>query len=73
MFPDEPYQATLTVNSLNGVQIAQVQSDEQGHFQVRFVPGEYIRIQFLEDCRSQAINPSHVEDQQIHTDHCPLR
>lgn len=40
--PDEPYQATLTVNSLNGVQIAQVQSDEQGHFQVALVPGEYI-------------------------------
>jgi hypothetical protein len=40
--PDQPYQATLTVNSLNGVQIAQFQSDEQGQFQVSLVPGEYI-------------------------------
>lgn len=40
--PDQPYQATLTVNSLTGLQIAQFQSDEQGRFQVSLVPGEYI-------------------------------
>ena len=40
--PDQPYQATLTVNSLNGVQIAQFQSDAQGRFSVPLVPGEYI-------------------------------
>ena len=40
--PDQPYQATLTVASRNGVQIAQFQSDAQGHFQVSLVPGEYI-------------------------------
>ena len=40
--PDQPYQATLTVNSLNGVQIVQFQSDAQGRFQVSLVPGEYI-------------------------------
>ena len=40
--PDQPYQATLTVNSLNGVQIAQFQTDEQGRFQVSLVPGQYI-------------------------------
>jgi hypothetical protein len=40
--PDQPYQATLTVKSPNGVQIVQVQSDAQGRFQVPLVPGEYI-------------------------------
>jgi len=40
--PDQPYQATLTVNSLSGVQIAQFQSDAQGRFSVPLVPGEYI-------------------------------
>ena len=39
---DQPYQATLTVTSLNGVQITQFQSDEQGRFRVSLVPGEYI-------------------------------
>lgn len=39
--PDDPYQATLTIISLNGVQIAQFQSDEQGRFQFPLVPGEY--------------------------------
>jgi hypothetical protein len=40
--PDQPYPASLTVNSVNGVPIAQFQSDEQGRFQVMLVPGEYI-------------------------------
>lgn len=40
--PDQPYQATLTVQSLSGVQIAQFQTDEEGHFHVPLVPGEYI-------------------------------
>jgi len=40
--PDQPYPATLTVNNLNGIPIAQFQSDEQGRFQVMLVPGEYI-------------------------------
>jgi hypothetical protein len=40
--PDQPYQATLTVKTLDGVQIAQFHSDEQGHFRVPLVPGEYI-------------------------------
>jgi len=40
--PDQPYQATLTVNSLNGAQIAQFQTDEQGRFLVSLVPGQYI-------------------------------
>ena len=40
--PDQPYQATLTVKSPNGVQIVQVQTDAQGRFQVSLVPGDYI-------------------------------
>jgi hypothetical protein len=40
--PDQPYQATLTVNSLNGVQLVQFQTDEQGRFSVPLVPGQYI-------------------------------
>lgn len=40
--PDQPYEATLTVNSLNGVQIAQFHTDEQGRFRVPLVPGEYV-------------------------------
>jgi hypothetical protein len=40
--PDQPYQATLTVKSLSGVQIAQFQTDAEGHFRVPLVPGEYI-------------------------------
>jgi hypothetical protein len=40
--PDQPYQSTLTVKTLDGVQITQIQSDEQGRFQVALVPGQYI-------------------------------
>ena len=40
--PDQPYQATLTIFSRNGVQVTQIQSDAQGRFQVSLVPGEYI-------------------------------
>ena len=40
--PDQPYQATLTVNSLNGGKIIQVQTDEQGRFKIPLMPGEYI-------------------------------
>ena len=40
--PDGPYQATLTVNSPGGIQIAQVQTDAQGHFKAPLVPGNYI-------------------------------
>ena len=40
--PDQPYQATLTVKSLDGLQIAQFQTDAQGRFRVSLVPGEYI-------------------------------
>ena len=40
--PDQPYQATLTVNSLDGRKIVQVQTDEQGRFKIPLIPGEYI-------------------------------
>lgn len=40
--PDQPYQATLTVRSPNGLQVAQFQTDEQGRFTVSLVPGQYI-------------------------------
>ena len=40
--PDQPYEATLTVKTPGGVQITQFHSDEQGHFRVPLVPGEYI-------------------------------
>ncbi|HEX2994665.1 MAG TPA: hypothetical protein VHP14_07575 [Anaerolineales bacterium] len=39
--PDGQYQATLTVKSPGGVQIAQVQTDVQGHFRIPLVPGNY--------------------------------
>jgi hypothetical protein len=40
--PDQPYSATLTVRTLDGVQIAQFHTDDRGHFQVPLVPGQYI-------------------------------
>jgi len=40
--PDQPYQAAITVNSLNGGKIVQVQTDEQGRFKIPLAPGEYI-------------------------------
>ena len=40
--PDQPYQATITVNSLDGKKIVQFQTNEQGNFNVPLAPGEYI-------------------------------
>ena len=40
--PDQPYPATLTVKTLDGLQITQFQSDAQGRFRISLVPGEYI-------------------------------
>jgi hypothetical protein len=40
--PDQPFQATLTISHPDGVTIAQVKSDAQGHFRVPLVPGEYV-------------------------------
>ena len=40
--PDQPYQATITVNSLEGRKIVQFQTDEQGNFHIPLMPGDYI-------------------------------
>ena len=46
--PDQPYQATLTVNTLpgagkpNGTRVTQFESDEEGYFHIPLSPGEYI-------------------------------
>lgn len=40
--PDQPYQATITVNSLGGKRVVQFQTDEQGNFNIPLAPGEYI-------------------------------
>ena len=40
--PDQPYQATLTVLTLNGEEIAQFQTDENGRFRVELAAGDYI-------------------------------
>jgi len=40
--PDQPYQATITINSLEGKKIVQVQTDEQGTFNIPLPPGDYI-------------------------------
>ena len=40
--PDQPYQATLTIQSRTGLPIMQFQTDEQGPFRLPLAPGEYI-------------------------------
>ena len=40
--PDQPYQAILTVNSLEGERIVQIQTDEEGKFRIPLEPGDYI-------------------------------
>jgi hypothetical protein len=40
--PDQPYQATLTVNSPTGERIVQVQTEKDGTFKIPLPPGEYI-------------------------------
>ena len=40
--PDQPYQATLTVNNLKGERIVQIQTEEDGRFKIPLPPGEYI-------------------------------
>jgi hypothetical protein len=36
---DQPYQATITVNNLDGREITRFQTDEQGNFNVPLAPG----------------------------------
>ena len=40
--PDQPYQATLTVNSLTGERIAQVRTDDKGRFRIPLATGDYV-------------------------------
>lgn len=40
--PDQPHQATLTINNLGGDRVAQIQADEQGRFKIPLEPGKYI-------------------------------
>jgi len=40
--PDQPYQASLTVTSLEGRKIVQVQTDEAGRFKIPLASGQYI-------------------------------
>ena len=40
--PDQPYQAVLTVTSLTGERIVQVQTGSDGTFHIPLPPGEYI-------------------------------
>lgn len=40
--PDQPYQATLTVNSPNGREIVKIQTDAEGRFTIPLEPGEYV-------------------------------
>ena len=40
--PDQPYQATLTVNSPTGERIVQIQTEADGTFRIPLPPGEYI-------------------------------
>ena len=40
--PDQPYQATITVNNSDGRMVAQVQTNVMGYFKIPLEPGEYI-------------------------------
>lgn len=40
--PNQPYQATLTVNTLGGERIARVHADANGYFKVKLGAGTYI-------------------------------
>ena len=40
--PDQPYQTTITIISLDGRKITQFRTDEDGNFNVPLAPGEYI-------------------------------
>jgi hypothetical protein len=39
--PDQPYQTTITILDTQGKQLAQVQTDDTGHFKIQLKPGTY--------------------------------
>ena len=40
--PDQPYQTTLTVLTLDGQEVARIETDAEGRFTVNLAPGEYV-------------------------------
>ena len=40
--PDQPYQAKLTVLSLDGRKVAKSSSDAEGKFEIKLPPGDYL-------------------------------
>lgn len=40
--PDEPYQTSLTVLSLDGQEVTRFDTDAEGKFEVKLPPGDYI-------------------------------
>ena len=40
--PDQPYQATITINNPDGRMVAQVQTNAMGYFKTPLEPGEYV-------------------------------
>ncbi len=40
--PDNPFQATLTVQTASGSQVTQFSTDENGNFRIALAPGDYI-------------------------------
>jgi hypothetical protein len=39
--PDQPYPTTITILDTHGKQLAQIQTDDTGHFIIQFAPGTY--------------------------------
>jgi hypothetical protein len=39
--PDQPYQTTLTVFTLDGQEVTRIETDAEGKFQVNLPPGDY--------------------------------
>lgn len=40
--PDKPFQGTFIVLTTDGTKVTEFQTDEQGHFQVKLTPGDYV-------------------------------
>ena len=40
--PDQPYQATLTIQTTNGKKVAQFEADKNGRFRINLSPGDYV-------------------------------
>lgn len=60
--PDLPYQATLTINKPSGRRVAQIQSDEDGYFNLPLPVGEYILYPEMEGISHASEQPFVVLD-----------